>query len=122
MYFHPPLNYLLVVVTLVWMVVVVKPAATVVLPVEKPVHVRDMSPSRSPVKTTIHIRFLTRPFTIVQLRELLSKHGELSDDPDKFWINKVKSHCFATVSNIPASCLNIVCVSLNGSLPIKAVE
>jgi len=74
----------------------VKPARTIALPVEAPVHVRAASPSRVPPKTTIHIRFLTRPFTLVQLKDLLSKHGDLDDDPQKFWINKVKSHCFAT--------------------------
>lgn len=75
-----------------------KPARMIQLPVEKPVHVRAASPSRVPAKTTIHIRFLTRPFTITQLKDLLSKYGPLDSDPEKFWINKVKSHCFATVS------------------------
>lgn len=37
-----------------------------------------------------------RPFTLGQLKELLSRTGTLVDDG--FWIDKIKSHCYVTVS------------------------
>ena len=80
-------------------VLVVKPANSITLPVAEPVRVRTkVSPPRNTLNATIHIQFLTRPFTIGQLKDLLSKHGELSADDNSFWIDKVKSHCYATVS------------------------
>ncbi|EGT32529.1 CBN-ACIN-1 protein [Caenorhabditis brenneri] len=56
-------------------------------------HRRASSPSsRHPVSNIVHIRGLTRPFTERQLRGEIEKHGgEITD----FWIDKVKSHCFA---------------------------
>lgn len=37
-----------------------------------------------------------RPFTLGQLKELLSRTGTLVEDG--FWIDKIKSHCYVTVS------------------------
>lgn len=71
-----------------------------VLPVEEPVRVKErLSPARNSVNATVHIQNLVRPYTIGQLKELLSKHGPLSQKEGTFWIDKVKSHCYATVSN-----------------------
>lgn len=95
------------------LVVAVKPAKIVSLPVEAPVHVRDVSPARNPVACTIHIQFLTRPFTIGQLKELLSKHGPLSDIEGGFWMDKVKSHCYATVSLLIFQIIQILIVLFN---------
>ncbi len=64
---------------------------------DEPERVGDVSPSRQPESTIIHIKGLTRPFTILQLKDLLSKYGKIIDS--KFWINNVKSHCYATVRN-----------------------
>lgn len=44
----------------------------------------------------LHVRNLTRPFTMGQLKELLSKYGPTVDN--RFWIDNVKSHCYVTVS------------------------
>lgn len=38
-----------------------------------------------------------RPFTLGQLKELLSRTGTLVEEG--FWIDKIKSHCYVTVSN-----------------------
>lgn len=46
----------------------------------------------------VHVRNLTRPFTMGQLKELLNKYGRTLDD--KFWIDNVKSHCYVTYENI----------------------
>lgn len=37
-----------------------------------------------------------RPFTLGQLKELLSRTGTLVEEG--FWIDKIKSHCYVTVS------------------------
>lgn len=37
-----------------------------------------------------------RPFTLGQLKELLSRTGSLVEEG--FWIDKIKSHCYVTVS------------------------
>lgn len=37
-----------------------------------------------------------RPFTLGQLKELLGRTGTLVEDG--FWIDKIKSHCYVTVS------------------------
>lgn len=68
--------------------------------VREPVsHRRGSSPSsrsRHPVSNIVHIRGLTRPFTERQLRNEIEKHGgEIAD----FWIDKVKSHCFAKLNS-----------------------
>ena len=44
------------------------------------------------ITNVLHISNLTRPFTLNQLKELLSKHGKIVDE--HFWINSVKSHCY----------------------------
>ncbi len=54
------------------------------------------SPSKRPVSNVLHISNLTRPFTLPQLKELLSKYGRIlrKGSDDYFWINPVKSHCY----------------------------
>lgn len=37
-----------------------------------------------------------RPFTLGQLKELLNRTGAVVEDG--FWIDKIKSHCYVTVS------------------------
>lgn len=65
----------------------------------------------TPTTTTgsiLHISNLTRPFTVSQLKELLSKYGPLlsntqsqSNEKHFFWINSVKSHCYVAFVNEP---------------------
>ncbi len=67
---------------------------------EEPAKVVEKSPSpaRNSPAQILSIFNLVRPFTLRQLRELLSKTGTLVEDG--FWINKIKSHCYVTVSLI----------------------
>ncbi|CAI2302926.1 unnamed protein product [Caenorhabditis sp. 36 PRJEB53466] len=60
-------------------------------------HRRASSPSsRHPVSNIVHIRGLVRPFTERNLRAEIEKYGgEIVD----FWIDKVKSHCFAKLKS-----------------------
>lgn len=39
---------------------------------------------------------LGRPFMVGQLKDLLEQSGKV----EQFWINKIKSHCFVTVSKL----------------------
>lgn len=66
---------------------------------EEPAQVKSRSPSpaRNPVTNIVHLRNLVRPFTLLQLKDLLRRTGTLTDD--KFWIDSIKSHCYATVSD-----------------------
>ena len=71
-------------------------------------HVESDEQSKSNSSNVLHIRNLTRPFTVPQLKELLTKFGPLkansqtkalnstgkAADPHYFWVNSVKSHCF----------------------------
>uniref|UniRef100_A0A3P8X1S2 Apoptotic chromatin condensation inducer 1a n=2 Tax=Cynoglossus semilaevis TaxID=244447 RepID=A0A3P8X1S2_CYNSE len=58
---------------------------------------RQPSPPRGKVSNIVHVCNLVRPFTLGQLKELLSRTGTLVDDG--FWIDKIKSHCYVTYSS-----------------------
>ncbi|XP_011617213.2 apoptotic chromatin condensation inducer in the nucleus [Takifugu rubripes] len=55
---------------------------------------RQPSPPRGKVSCIVHISNLVRPFTLGQLKELLSRTGTLVEEG--FWIDKIKSHCYVT--------------------------
>ena len=56
---------------------------------------RSPSPSQKTPNRILHIENLTRPFTILQLKELLQEDGVLVKGG--FWTNRIKSHCIAIV-------------------------
>lgn len=80
----------------------------VIVDYNQPVRVRSPSTNHNPPSAILHITNLVRPFALSQLKELLSEDGSLVTDG--FWINKIKSHCFAVVS-ILTVCLS-VCISV----------
>ena len=59
---------------------------------------RTPTPPTNPPTRILHIENLKRPFTLVQLKELLQEDGPLIDGG--FWTNKIKSHCIAIVSTV----------------------
>ncbi|MEQ2251917.1 hypothetical protein ILYODFUR_016137, partial [Ilyodon furcidens] len=59
---------------------------------------RQPSPPRGEASSIVHIWNLVRPFTLGQLKELLSRTGTLVEEG--FWIDKIKSHCYVTYSSI----------------------
>lgn len=80
--------------------------------IDEPIKSTNSKEMHSPTKSgnslsnILHIRYLTRPFTLSQLKELLSKYGPLLANPNSttsekhyFWINSVKSHCFVAFEN-----------------------
>lgn len=52
-------------------------------------------PKESFVSDTLEIRNLTRPFTLPDLKAKLTSYGQL----EYFWINGIKSYCFAQFAN-----------------------
>lgn len=70
---------------------------------------RSPSPSRHPESEVLHVRNLVRPFTLNQLKELLGKHGTLAEDG--FWIDKIKSHCYAVVRSVRKKALHALIFS-----------
>ncbi|XP_075175532.1 apoptotic chromatin condensation inducer in the nucleus isoform X7 [Anomaloglossus baeobatrachus] len=56
------------------------------------------SPPRRKPSCIVHICNLVRPFTLGQLKELLSRTGTIVED--HFWIDKIKSHCYVTYSTL----------------------
>ena len=79
----------------------------VIVDYNQPIRVRSPSTNCNPPSAILHVTNLVRPFALSQLKELLSEDGSVV--ADGFWINKIKSHCFAVVS-IQAVCLS-VCMS-----------
>lgn len=73
-----------------------KSAIPLIKPDEPEAARRSPSPARNPVGRIVHVRNLVRPFTVGQLKELLRRTGPY--DEESFWIDKIKSHCFVTVS------------------------
>ncbi|KAM4564744.1 apoptotic chromatin condensation inducer 1b [Fundulus diaphanus] len=55
---------------------------------------RQPSPPRGKVSNIIHVINLVRPFTLLQLKELLNRTGSVVEEG--FWIDKIKSHCYVT--------------------------
>lgn len=82
----------------------------VIVDYNQPVRVRSPLTNRKPPSCILHVTNLVRPFALSQLKDLLTEDGMLV--ADGFWINKIKSHCFAVVSNLhvhPSVCMS-VCV------------
>lgn len=71
-----------------------KSAVPLIKPDEPEAARRSPSPARNPTSKIVHVRNLVRPFTLGQLKELLRRTGPIVEE--EFWIDKIKSHCFAT--------------------------
>ena len=68
----------------------------VIVDYNQAVRVRSPITNRNPASCVLHVTNLVRPFAQCQLKELLTEDRALVDGG--FWINKIKSHCFAVVS------------------------
>ena len=86
----------------------------VIVDYNQPIRIRSPSNSRNPPSCILHITNLVRPFALSQLKDFLSEDGKVVTDG--FWINKIKSHCFAVVSNLTVHlsvCMSVyVCNSM----------
>jgi hypothetical protein len=63
---------------------------------DEPVRIKDVTTTHEPPSEILYIRGLTRPFSLMQLKGLLSRYGILVDG--EFWLDKIKSQCFVTVN------------------------
>ncbi|KAG7462160.1 hypothetical protein MATL_G00199470 [Megalops atlanticus] len=70
--------------------------AGVSVTIDDPVRTAKQPSPRGKVTNIVHICHLVRPFTLAQLKELLSRTGTLLEEG--FWIDKIKSHCYVTYS------------------------
>lgn len=59
---------------------------------------QNPSPPRGKTSNIIHLCNLVRPFTLGQLKELLHRTGTIEEEG--FWIDKIKSHCYAKYTAI----------------------
>jgi apoptotic chromatin condensation inducer in the nucleus len=63
---------------------------------DEPIRIKNASTTNEPLSQILYIRGLTRPFSLFQLKGLLSRYGTLIDAG--FWLDKIKSQCFVTVN------------------------
>jgi len=63
---------------------------------DEPVRIKNATVVHEPPSQILYIRGLTRPFSLFQLKELLTRYGKLVDG--EFWLDKIKSQCFVTVN------------------------
>jgi hypothetical protein len=61
---------------------------------DEPIRIKDVTTINEPPSEILYIRGLTRPFSLMQLKGLLSRYGKLVDG--EFWLDKIKSQCFVT--------------------------
>ncbi|CAD5117946.1 DgyrCDS6688 [Dimorphilus gyrociliatus] len=59
----------------------------------KPIKEKSPSPARHPTSRVLLVRNLVRPFTVSQLKNILSRHGPIIDE--YFWIDNIKTHCYS---------------------------
>eukprot|EP00271_Cylindrocystis_brebissonii_P002682 TRINITY_DN13448_c0_g2_i2.p1 TRINITY_DN13448_c0_g2~~TRINITY_DN13448_c0_g2_i2.p1 ORF type:complete len:744 (-),score=213.71 TRINITY_DN13448_c0_g2_i2:299-2530(-) len=57
---------------------------------------RVVPPSKEAASPSLRIDNLLRPFTNKQLQALLEKTGKV----EKFWLDRIKTHCYATFSSV----------------------
>ncbi|CAF1002626.1 unnamed protein product [Adineta ricciae] len=65
---------------------------------DEPVRIKHALATDEPPSEILYIRGLTRPFSLLQLKELLGRYGTLIDG--EFWLDKIKSQCFATYNTL----------------------
>ena len=63
------------------------------------------TPPRQAVCCTLSVHGLVRPFTLPQLKSLLGRHGSLVAEGG-FWIDRIKSHCYVSVSRTANSLIH----------------
>ncbi|KAK2582524.1 hypothetical protein KPH14_004819 [Odynerus spinipes] len=65
--------------------------------VKEPPHVKSPSPPATKPTNILLIKNLVRPFTLNQIKELLSRTGTIVENG--FWMDRIKSKCFVEYAN-----------------------
>ncbi|CAF0804997.1 unnamed protein product [Rotaria sordida] len=65
---------------------------------DEPIRIRNITAINEPLSQILYISGLTRPFSLLQLKELLHRYGTLVDG--QFWLNKIKSQCLVAYNTI----------------------
>lgn len=65
---------------------------------DEPVRVKEAMLTHEPPSEILYIRGLTRPFSLMQLKGLLSRYGKIVERG--FWLDRIKSQCFVTVNTL----------------------
>lgn len=60
-------------------------------------HMKSPSPPASKPSNILLIKNLVRPFTLNQIKELLSRTGTISENG--FWMDRIKSKCIVEVES-----------------------
>ena len=69
----------------------------------------DFSAKNVEQSRILHITNLVRPFTLPQLKQLLSQTGTF--EHDRFWINSIRSHCYVTYQTIKQAYATILALN-----------
>ncbi|CAF1262856.1 unnamed protein product [Rotaria magnacalcarata] len=65
---------------------------------DEPVRIKNTTAVTQPLSQILYIRGLTRPFSLLQLKELLRRYGTLVEG--EFWLDKIKSQCLVTYDTL----------------------
>ncbi|CAF2635760.1 unnamed protein product [Rotaria sp. Silwood2] len=65
---------------------------------DEPVRIKNVTAVNEPLSQILYIRGLTRPFSLLHVKELLRRYGTLVDG--QFWLDKIKSQCLVTYNTI----------------------
>ncbi|CAF3124497.1 unnamed protein product [Rotaria socialis] len=65
---------------------------------DEPVRIKNTTAVNQPLSQILYIRGLTRPFSLLQLKELLRRYGTLVEG--EFWLDKIKSQCLVTYDTL----------------------
>ena len=66
--------------------------------VDEPIRIKEATVAQETPTRILHIRGLTRPFTLLQLKELFRRYGTIIDEA--FWLENIKSQCLVTVIDL----------------------
>lgn len=60
--------------------------------------IKAPSPAQNPPSNIVFITNLVRPFTLLQLKDVLGKTGKIIEE--QFWIDKIKSKCYTSYETV----------------------
>lgn len=74
-------------------------------------HIKSPSPPATKPTNILLIKNLVRPFTLNQIKELLSRTGTIVENG--FWMDRIKSKCFVEVSKLFLNLTHLIYYIIN---------